>query len=323
MSETNSAFVTGATGFIGTHLCEQLCEQGWSVTALCRESSDKESAQDLDIEWVEGNILDNSTYSRAISKQDFVFHLAGVGLLDTDPDTVRTVNIDGTEAVLEACSQRDAERFIFTSTAGTRRVPDGETATEDDYAPPIGTYQRSKREAEKLIAQYSDEEVNTVTVHPTSVFGNGDTRFTTRLLDMVTSRAMIAHPPGGVSLVHIDDVVSGMLLAATEGKPGENYILGGENLPYSALLDDLSKFAGGSKPLFEISPFAVRSLGRIIGPVNKTLGTQIFPVNTEMARLVAMKHYYDSTKAKTELGYSYKPLKEFAPAVVEWYRSKR
>lgn len=315
------ALVTGATGFIGSHLCRELADRGWEVSALYRRESSTDHLEDLDAEWVRADVLDRDAIGSAVAGHARVFHLAGVGLLDADEETVRKVNVEGTENVLDACREAGVERVVFTSTAGTRRSAG--VADETDLARPIGAYQESKRRAERLVDRENGDGIETVTAHPTSVFGAGDTTFTARLLDLATDPKMIAYLPGGVSVVGVRDVVDGLVAAMERGTPGEHYILGGQNRPYGDIVEVIARYAGERPPPFEIPRPAIHAMGPIAGVVNRAFGTRVFPVNAEMARLVTQSLYYTSEKAERELGYSYEPLEAHVDAALNWHANGR
>lgn len=312
------ALVTGATGFLGQSLCRRLRADGWSVTALARPSSDRSVLESVDVEWAVADVLDRDAVRAAVADHEYVFHLAGVGLLDADPETVRRVNVEGTRNVLGAARRADVERFLFASTAGTRRRADG-PATEADDAAPVGAYQESKARAESLIDEAARDGADVVTVHPTSVFGPGDESFTGRLLSLATDRKMIASLPGGASIVHVEDVTRGMVLAMTEGAAGDHYILGGENLTYREILEVLAHLSDGSVPRFRVPATAIRAAGPVVGLVNDVLGTRLFPVDGDMAALATQELFCSSRKARAELGYDPRPFRSYATDAIEWY----
>lgn len=310
--------VTGATGFIGRHLCRELLSNGWSVTAVRRETSDVGPLEGLDLEWAYADVLDREAVRDAVPGHDQVVHLAGVGLLDADETTVRKVNVEGTRHVLDACTDAGVERVVFAATAGTLRRDDG-PATEADEARPVGAYQASKARAERLVEEYARHH-DAVTVHPTSAFGPGDEGFTAKLLWLATTPIPV-YLPGGASIVDVRDVATGIRKAMERGTSGEHYLLGGENLTFGEALSVVADAAGGSRPPLRVPPALVRAAGPVAGVVNATLGTRMFPVNGAMARLSTRRLFHDSGKAERELGYDYRPLAAQVDRAVEWYRT--
>ncbi|WP_254538845.1 NAD-dependent epimerase/dehydratase family protein [Halomarina litorea] len=314
------ALVTGATGFLGSHLCERLAADGWSVTATKRASSDTSALDDVDVEWVEADTLDERAVREAVSGHDRVFHLAGIGLQSADAETVERVNREGTRNLLEAAHEEGVDRVVFTSTAGTRRKAGG-IATEADVADPIGAYQRGKAAAEDLCDEYGERGLDVVTVHPTSIFGPRDENFTGRFLTMASDPKLAVHPPGGASFVGVEDAVSGTIAAMERGGAGEHYLLAGENLRFGEALDVIAREIDGHAPLAEVPPQIIRMAGPVVGQVNARLGTRMFPFDAEMARLSTQELFYSPRKAQRELGYSYRPLRELVAPAWEWFKS--
>ncbi|WP_049925533.1 NAD-dependent epimerase/dehydratase family protein [Halopiger goleimassiliensis] len=316
MSET--AAVTGATGFLGTHLCERLLEEGWDVHALARPTSDRGDLEGID--WYVGDLFDGETLRSLVDGADAVFHLAGVGLWSADPDTVVRVNRDGTANVLEACRAEDVGRLVFTSTAGTRRADDGAFADETAVADPIGAYQEGKAAAERLVDHYAAADGDAVIVHPTSVFGPGDDSFTGQLLAMGLEPTMPATLPGGASIVGVSDVVDGLLLAYERGDSGEHYLLGGENMSYDRAAERIADYAGGVPAPVRVPATAIRAAGPVAEGVHAVTGQRIFPFDRGMAALATKQLFYSSRKAREELGYEYGSLEDHLPETIAWYR---
>jgi dihydroflavonol-4-reductase len=316
---TGTAAVTGATGFIGSQLCRRLLADGWTVRGLSRPTSDRGDLAGVD--WYVGDLFDDGVLRSLVDGTDVVFHLAGIGLWSAGPETVRRVNRDGTERLLEACRDADAGRVVFTSTAGTRRSRDDPVADETDVAEPVGAYQRSKAEAEALVDRYA-ETGDAVTVHPTSIFGPGDEEFTAQLLAMAVEPTMPAHLPGGLSIVGLPDVVDGLLAAADRGTSGDHYILGGENLTYGRAVSRIADAVGGSPARIRVPATAIRAAGPVAEVVDAVADRRIFPFDRGMADLATRRLFYTSRKAHDELGYEYRPLEAHLPVTMAWYRTE-
>ena len=323
MTGTKTAAVTGATGFLGSHLCERLLEDGWTVRGLSRPTSDRGDLADADIDWRVGDLFDEETLRDLVDGADAVFHLAGIGLWSAGPETVHRVNVDGTGNVLEACRDGDVGRLVFTSTAGTRRPPeDAPVADETDVADPVGAYQESKARAERLVDEYAATDGDAVTVHPTSIFGPGDEEFTVQLLSMGLEPTMPAYLPGGLSIVGVSDVVDGLLLAFERGANGEHYILGGENLTYRQAVARIAHAADGSPARIQVPATAIHAAGPVAEAASAVADVRMFPFDRRMARLATRRLFYTSRKAAAELGYEYRPLEDHLPETMEWYREE-
>jgi dihydroflavonol-4-reductase len=315
-----SVLVTGATGFLGSHLCRDLAVAGQDVRALCRPSSDRSVLADADVEWVVGDVTDRERMHEVVDGCERVYHLAGVGLAAADERTVRRVNVLGTEAVLDASLAANVDRVVFTSTAGTRRAEG--VADETDVATPVGAYQESKARAESLVDRAGERGLDVVTVHPTSVFGPGDTEFTGRLFTLATNPAMVASLPGGVSFVGVADVVDGIRAAMVEGVAGEHYLLGGENHTFADALRIIADEIDGSRPLVTVPDPFVHAAGYAAEFAGKYAGVRVFPFDRDMARLATSELFYSSAKARRELGYEYRPLRELVGPAAAWYRGR-
>ncbi|WP_306059007.1 NAD-dependent epimerase/dehydratase family protein [Natronococcus wangiae] len=318
MTGGRTAAVTGATGFLGSHLCERLLDEGWDVRGLSRPTSNRNGLEG--VEWYVGDLFDGETLAALVDGADVVFHLAGIGLWSAGPETVRRVNRDGTRNVLEACEERDVGRLLFTSTSGTRR-PDGAepVADETDVAEPIGAYQASKAQAERLVDRYAESGDDALTVHPTSIFGPGDENFTAQLIAMGVEPTMPAYLPGGLSIVGVDDVVDGLLAAYERGDRGEHYILGGENLTYDRAVSRIADHVDGSPARIRVPATAIRAAGPVAEAVGTVADRRMFPFDRRMARLATQRLFYSSRKAYEELGYTYRPLEAHLPEAMAWY----
>jgi len=321
MMGPKTAAVTGATGFLGSRLCARLLEDGWDVRGLSRPMSDRGDLEGVD--WYVGDLFDDEALRSLVDGADVVFHLAGVSLWNATPEQVHRVNVDGTEHVLEACRDSETGRFVFTSTAGTRRPPDDAmVADETDVATPVGAYQSSKAQAEQLIDQYAETDGDAVTVHPTSIFGPGDEAFTTQLLSMGLEPTMPAYLPGGLSIVGVSDVVDGLLAAAERGLNGEHYILGGENLTYNQAVSRIANAVDGSPARIRVPATAIHAAGPVAEAASSVAGVRMFPFDRQMAQLATKRLFYSSSKASAELGYDYRPLEAHLPETMDWYRSE-
>jgi dihydroflavonol-4-reductase len=322
MTADRTAAVTGATGFLGSHLCDRLLEEGWTVRGLSRPTSDRNGLED--VEWHVGNLSDEETLGTLVDGADAVFHLAGIGLWSAGPETVHEVNYDGTKTVLEICEERDADRLVFTSTSGTRR-PNGSDplADETDVAEPIGAYQESKAKAEALVDRYAESTGDAVTVHPTSIFGPGDANFTAQLIAMGAEPTMPAYLPGGLSIVGVSDVVAGLLAAYERGGRGEHYILGGENLTFDRAVSRIADHLEGSPARIRVPATAIHAAGPVAELVGTVTDRRMFPFDRQMARLATQRLFYTSRKAHDELGYTYRPLEAHLPETMAWYRNGR
>jgi dihydroflavonol-4-reductase len=282
-------FVTGATGFVGSHVARELREQG------------------ADVEDERVDLLDPAGLERAAAGCEAVVHVAALYSYDADPRLIERVNVDGTRNLLEACERKGVKRVVFTSTAGTCGPVPGRPATEED-APPSWElavpYKRTKLEAERLALA-----AGAVVVNPTTPVGEGDRKPTPtgRMIAGVASgriRGFVATT--GLNLVDVRDVARGHALALERGRAGERYLLGGVNLPLAELFAAIADLAGRSRPRLRV-PYAVALAAGRAGIVN-----------ADEVRLARLPMYFSSGKAENLLGYKAGPVEPaLARAVAE------
>ena len=284
-----TVYVTGASGFVGSHVARELREQGADV---------RDERVDL---------LDPGGLERAVGGCDAVVHVAALYSYDADPRRIERINVDGTRNVLEACARGSVTRILYTSTAGTCGPVPGRSATEAD-APPswelVVPYKRTKLEAERLALA-----AGAIVVNPTTPVGDGDHKPTPtgRMIAGVACgriRGVVATT--GLNVVDVRDVARGHALALEHGRPGERYLLGGVNLPLADLFAAIADLAGRSRPRLRV-PYAVALAAGRAGLVN-----------ADEVRLARLPMYFSSEKAENLLGYAPGPVEPaLARAVAE------
>jgi dihydroflavonol-4-reductase len=322
--------VTGATGFIGARLVRRLHERGDQVVALCREGSDTGLIDDLldtgAVLRATGSLLDQGSLLRALSGCDRLFHTAGdVSYWRRDRLRQWRVNVTGTRNVLMAARQAGVARAVYTSSVAAVGFPppDGPPATEDlpwNAAHRGVEYFTTKRRAEELALQACASGLPVVMVNPAYVVGPGDVRLHDgNIIIDVQQGTIPLCPSGGNCWVDVDDVVEGHLLAETRGRSGARYILGGENLTYREVVDRVASLVGVRPPALDLHPV----LGAVSAPFYELLGgiRGRYPRMTrEMALLFRLRMYFDSTRARQELGFTTRPFQETLERTVAWYR---
>jgi dihydroflavonol-4-reductase len=272
-------YVTGASGFVGSHVARELRERGAYV---------EEERVDL---------LDPGALERAVAGRDAVVHVAALYSYDADSRRIELVNVDGTRNLLDACARKGVARIVHTSTAGTCGPVPGRPATEQDGPPPwelAVAYKRTKLEAERLALT-----AGAVVVNPTTPVGEGDRKPTPtgRMVAGVARgsiRGFVATT--GLNVVDVRDVARGHALALERGRPGERYLLGGANLPLGELFAAIADLAGRSRPRLRV-PYAVALAAGRAGLVN-----------ADEVRLARLPMYFSSAKAEDLLGYAPGPV---------------
>ena len=276
-------YVTGASGFIGSHVARELREAGAEVRD----------------EWVD--LSDRERLAQAIAGCDAVFHLAALYSYDAPAREHTRVNVEGTQIVVELCRELGVRRLVHTSTAGTCGPVPGRPATEEDSPPGFELsvpYKRTKLEAERIVLAAARDGLDAVVVNPTTPVGDGD-RFPTptgRMIEGVASGRYRAFVPTGVNIVDVRDVARGHVLAFERGRGGERYILGGADLKLGELFGAIADLAGRPRPRVELPHAAARVLAR--------LGV----ANPEEVTLARLPMWFSWAKAERELGYTPGPV---------------
>lgn len=260
---TRTAFVTGAAGFVGSHVVRALLAAGVDVRALVRRAAAAVALAGLDLELVEGDLLQPAGWSPRLAGCDTLFHLAAFySIQPADAQRLYAVNVGGAQAVLQAAAGAGVGCVVHTSTIGViGRPADGSLPDEDtpfNLWRTGSNYVRSKWLGEAAALWWHERGLPVVVVHPTGPIGAGDAKPTAtgqRVQDFLAGRRP-DFPPGGMNLCPVGDIAAGHLLAARRGQPGQRYILGhaAGNLSEQAFLALLAQASGLPTPRAEPRP---------------------------------------------------------------------
>jgi dihydroflavonol-4-reductase len=318
-----TAFVTGASGFVGANLARALLERGWRVRALVR--GDAPSLDGLAVERVHGDLF-APALADAMRGCDALFHVAATySLWRRDRGTVLRANVDGTRSVLAAARAAGVPRTVHTSSvAALGARDDGAPADESYQSPPdrlIGAYKRSKYLAELEVRQAVERGQDVVIVNPTTPVGPWDAKPTPTgeiIVRFLTGR-MPAYVDTGLNVVAVRDVAAGHVLAYERGVAGERYILGNENLTLRALLDRLATITGRPAPklrLPRVIPLAYAAIGEyVLAPMG------VRPdVALDGVRMAKQRMFYTAEKAVRELGLPQSPVSNALADAVTWFQ---
>jgi len=319
------SLVTGANGFIGSHLTQFLLAQGEKVRVLVRPQSDRRLLQGLPVEFAYADLRDASSLPQAISGVQRVYHVAAdYRLWAKDPQEIYESNLTGTRNLLNAARQAGIARFIYTSSVGTlvprrpRGLPDEETRLRLEDM--IGHYKRSKYLAEQQALEAARSGAPVVIVNPTTPVGPGDWKPTPTgriILDFLNGQ-IPAYVDTGLNFVAVEDVAKGHWLAAERGQLGARYILGDRNLSLKQLLEILSALSGRPAPLVRLPHAVPYSVALVDSLVSRLLG-RLPRIPLEGVRLARHKMFVDSSKATRELGFRPSPLEEALQRAIQWY----
>lgn len=319
-----NALVTGGTGFLGANLAAGLVDRGWRVRILRRSNSPLDAVKDLDVDHAIGDVLKPDSLVAAMQGIDVVFHVAAISIYwRSKPDTIYTVNVEGTRAVLDAARQSGVKRVVFTSSAAAVGLVKGRPSNEGDpYHERIGRfpYGRSKWLAEEVARAAAKNGQDVTIVNPSVIVGPRDLNWGSgSIIKEVAQRRVPAVPPGGVNYVAVEDVVAGHIAAAEKGRSGERYILSGENLTHRQLLDIVARVVGVKPPRFDI-PRGVIPLLAFAADVAARAGVRL-PINAAQLRLSREFIWFDNSKARRELDLPAPctPIEQAVRAAYEWY----
>ncbi|MGB3616129.1 MAG: NAD-dependent epimerase/dehydratase family protein [Elainellaceae cyanobacterium] len=306
------ALVTGANGFTGSHLTDALLERGHTVIGFVRPTSDlsrlERSLAGGDLELAYGDITDAAALTQAMAGVNWVFHTAAyVELGVVDAVRMAEVNVAGTRTVLAAAQDVGVSRLLYCSTIGVYGDTQGKVIDETFERQQSGfssAYDRTKYEAQELVDQAAAEGLHTVSVMPSGIFGPDDPHFGP-VLDAFR-RGKLKVWAGGdriTGIVHVDDLVAGMLLAIEKGSPGEHFILSADELTTREMFEELSQLTGVPAPA-EVPPMVVRLAGNLLDPVGRLLNWQP-PISKERVHYIYDRCVrVDGSKAKRLLGWA-------------------
>jgi dihydroflavonol-4-reductase len=305
----SAVVVTGATGFLGEHLCRVLVEQGHTVRGLARSRS--AVLADLGVEHVRGDVLDGPELDRALTGASAVFHLAGA--VSRDPDDAQRMmrlHVDGTRRVLERMAAAGVRRMVLASTSGTIGVSKDEEILDESapYAEQIVAgwpYYASKIYQERLAFEHGPRlGVEVIAVNPSLLLGPGDRRLSsTGDVRKFLKRQIPVVPEGGVSFVDARDVAVATAAALDRGRPGERYLMGGPNWTMKEFFARLGRVSKVAPPRLKLPAKLSRWGASLVEELYRHRGKEppVDRISVEMA-----EHFWwiDSSKAERELGFS-------------------
>lgn len=289
--------VTGASGFIGQHLCRRLAASGYRVTSFGRKPVS--ALAGIVDGHITGDITDNSIEPACLG-QDIVFHLAGlVSYRDCDRKKQELVNVQGTKNVMNACLKAGVKRVIHTSSVAAMGIPDLDFPDKTVFADETFQYNArglnlsycdTKQDAEQVVLEYAALGLNVLTLSPGIIFGEGDSHPHHFAIFKSMSSGLLAVPGGGIPFSDIVDVVEAHLSAIEHGRAGERYVLVSANLTFMEAAAIFASIYGVRRPSFTLPPSLVRLGGLLLG-------------KRQVALLSTHKIFFTSDKAKRELGF--------------------
>jgi dihydroflavonol-4-reductase len=319
--------VTGASGFVGSAVVRHLIKAGHQVRALVRSTSSRINLADLRAEIVEGDLRDVESLIRAMTGIRFVFHVAAdYRLWARNPQDIVRTNVEGTRNLMTAALRAGVERIVYTSSVATLKArPDGKASDETfrlEAQSAVGAYKYSKVVAERLVeTMVAEQKLAAIIVNPSTPIGPGDVRPTPtgRIIVEAAAGRMPAYVDTGLNLVHVDDVAAGHLAALQNGRIGERYILGGQDVLLGDMLREIARQAGRAPPRLRLPRQLIFPIAYGAEAIAHFTGREPF-VTTTGLRLAKDRMFFTSAKAERELGYRARPYSEAIAEAIAWFR---
>jgi len=321
------AFVTGATGFVGSHVARALAEKGADLRLLVRANSNTKNIDDVKADRVTGDLRDPASLKKGIAGCDVVFHVAAdYRLWVRDPDEMYRANVEGTRAILEAAGKNRVRRVIYTSSVATIGfTSNGQPADENSPVSldnMIGPYKRSKFMAEQVVIEAARAGQDVVIVNPSTPVGERDIKPTPtgRIVVDFLKKKFPAYVDTGLNLVDVRECAIGHIAALEKGSSGERYILGGENLTLKQILDKLAVITGLPSPKIRVPYVVALATGVVDEIVTGRIRGREPRATIDAVRMGRKKMFVSSVKAERELGWKRVPVDDALRRAADWFR---
>jgi len=321
------AFVTGATGFLGSHVARVLAAQGAGLRLLVRPTSDLRNIADLGADRVEGDLRNPASFEKSLAGCDTLFHVAAdYRLWVRDPKEMYRSNVEGTRALLAAAHRQGVRRIVYTSSVATMGFGSNGKMTDENspvsLGDMIGPYKRSKFMAEQAAFDAAEEGIDVVVVNPTTPVGERDIKPTPsgRIIVDFLKRKFPAYVETGLNLVDATECARGHVQALEKGRRGERYILGGENLTLKQILDRLAEITGLKSPAVKLPYVVAFATGVVDEMVTGRLLGKEPRATIDAVRMGRKMMFVTSAKAERELGWRNVPVDSALRRAVDWFR---
>jgi dihydroflavonol-4-reductase len=321
-----TTLVTGAAGFLGSHVARQLVARGEEVRVLLRASSSNRAISDLSLEYVTGDLRDVGSLERAMAGMRRVFHVAAdYRLWAKRPQDIYDSNVGGTRNLLAAAKKAGIEQLICTSTVATIAVDRPQLPnefTDSNLGEMVGHYKRSKWMAEQEVLKAAKEGLPAIVAMPTTPVGPWDWKPTPTgkiIVDFLNGK-MPGYVETGLNFVGVEECAAGHLLVSEKGRIGERYLLGAENLTLKQLLDRLAKITGLAAPSMKIPHRVALGVAYVESAFSRLIGKEP-QIPVEGVKIAQHMMFVDCSRAKKELGFAPGPVAAALERAVRWYQA--
>ena len=319
-------FITGADGLLGSNTVRELLSRKYKLKALIQKGSKSKTLEGLDIEFVEGDLLDKESLIKHVQGSDAIIHIAALtNVWPIRHEIYYKVNVEGTKNMIEAALSNNIQRFIHISSAsafgfGPKDQPGNESTVT--MAKEFGLdYVDSKLDAQDVILEaIKERDLPAVIVNPTFMIGPYDSKPSSGAVILaVANRELKLITSGGKNWVYVKDVAVGISNALTKGRIGEMYILGNENLSYKEATSLIAEVAGVAPPSIKVPSFLVKIAGRL-GTLIGTISGKAPKISYPVAKISLIDQYYDPSKARKELELPGTPIRKAVEDSMQWFK---
>jgi dihydroflavonol-4-reductase len=318
-------FLTGATGFVGSHVAQLAASQGAELRLLTRKTS-KLDHLPSNAELVQGDLREPRTFASALRGCDAVLHIAAdYRLWVPDPADMYKANVEGTRELLRLAREAGVPKVIYTSSVATMGFKADGTVVDENTpvseSAMIGHYKRSKWLAERVALEAAQSGQHVMILNPTTPIGPLDSKPTPtgRILVDFLNRNFPAYVDTGLNLVDVSEIARIHLAALDRGRPGERYILGGENLTLKQILDRLAKITGLSSPSAKVPHAVAMAYAFFEETFTGRLRGREPRATVEAVRMGKKMMFASSAKAQRELGWQVLPVDHALRSACEWF----
>lgn len=326
-SEQKHAFVTGATGFLGCNLVEQLCARGWRITALYRSDAALDALKSWDVEPVKGGLLDLGNLTKAVPDGvDAVFHMAAdTTMWARHGSRQLQTNVDGTRNMVAAAERTGARRFIFTSSWNAWGYERGDPPLTEDTPQKGNTspvlYDRTKFAAEIIVKQAAAAGLPSVIMNPCHIMGRYDRHNWGRMIQMVYRRKLPGIPPGAGMFCHGEAVAAAHIAAAESDSAAGNYLLPGPEASFVEVVRTIGRITGRKVPKRALPEWLFKAVAHVQNAIGNLRNVE--PDLTPQAAHIVLSHgRIASQRAAQDLGYRSPGLETMVQDSYDWMKQE-
>jgi dihydroflavonol-4-reductase len=323
-----NVFLTGATGFVGSHVARAFAAQGARLRVLVRPTSRLDNLQGVAAETVIGDLRSPESLRSALSDCEVLVHVAAdYRLWVRDPQQMYAANVDGTRNLLALARDVGVSKVVYTSSVATMGFRSDGTIVDEDTPVSlddmIGHYKRSKYLAEQEAIGAAGNGQQVLVLNPTTPIGANDIKPTPtgQIVVDFLNRKFPAYVDTGLNLVDVSEVARMHVVALDRARPGERYILGGENLSLKQILDKMSAITGLPSPTMQVPHQVAMVFAFFDEMITGRLRGKEPRATVEAVRMGKKKMFASSAKAERELGFRIVPVYAALRAAIEWFRA--